>query len=271
MNQSHLRFHTDTGRIYSNKPPLVSRLGSEYVPRFRINIKGQTVASLIKNTAVGDIRNTQSRVRIHTDYFKRSFEILSEPLEPLSVGGFNRDVNLNKLSNNAFSNITTIRENYINISMHTGKHFIKLPGSAIVVNNYVESNPTSNTTSYEPLHIECVKREHVRYVKQCMMLGKPVHPDAIKVFVNDKFDCINGIDSEFLDQFNIYKYQMLELGVKFENVPNFDELFTRFKMPKARSVDENTKNMEIIASEALNIIKASNEFRLVSGTSVENI
>ena len=117
-----------------------------------------------------------------------------------------------------------------------------------------------------PLFITCVDKQHVRYVKQCILLGKAIHPEVLKVFQNSQFDIPRGIFPSLRKAYNNhFVTPMKEMGVEIEIVDNFDEILLKYELPKARGINGYKDNLKVIGDGFLDFLKSSDQANEASG------
>ena len=121
-------------------------------------------------------------------------------------------------------------------------------------NCVIHYNPSDDM--YTPLWMMVIKKDYIKYARQCSLLGKPIHKDCVKLLVNEELDVTRGVYNLIRSRYRKHiKKECIDAGVEIETVANFDEVLNRIELPKAISVNGYVKKLNELGSEFLNDFK----------------
>lgn len=214
---------------------------SEYIPLEAIHINYSPALIQIKMTThlTNDTRRLISRQKI-VDMVKEGIKTLNTPLADFKV----RDTNSISIGKSSVKILTCpgLCSGQIIPLRSSDLNFMVFNGAVFLVE--------SNSKALIPLFVICVEKQYLRYAKQCMILGKPIHPKALKVFQNSNFDTPRGVAPSLRKVYRkYYKETFIKMGVKIEVVDTFDDIFIRHKLPKAQGLGGYKQILETAGKE----------------------
>ena len=170
---------------------------------------------------------------INSDPIKTIVDVLTTPIKMVSFGKRYERASVNSITTgiSSYSNLTSGRNIYLS-QLDTVIHL-----------NHVDR-------SYTPLYILSCKRDDIDYVRKCIMLNREIHPDAVKLFVNEDLDVTRGDFQSIRPSYrkNVKK-PLLQQGVEIITVSNFDNMFNRITKPKAASLTGYIKEMATLGED----------------------
>lgn len=106
---------------------------------------------------------------------------------------------------------------------------------------------------YIPLYTLCIKKELARYALQCAILKRPIHKDALTLFVNDKLDKPNSEFGLLRPHYrkNV-KNPLLKIGIEIQEVKNFDHIYSKLPEIKASTIDAYEESLTNMVKKAIN-------------------
>ena len=169
--------------------------------------------------------------------------------------GLYKQVN-NPIINNFSYNLNIRSESYKRMFKNLYDNLIKIGVNLYISNNQsvIHYNPISKV--YTPLWMMVVKNEYVKYVRQCLILNRPIHNDCLKLLVNEDLDVTRGQFNLIRPSYRKYiKKVFIEQGLTIETVTNFDEVLTRIELPKASSINGYLSKLSEISSDFISSVK----------------
>lgn len=141
----------------------------------------------------------------------------------------------NRLNRSGFVQNSRLGRSVYNIKFDISRTFlvanIRLNGGSPDSSNnrswWYNNNTLRDDINTVPLSCLCVKKEYLRYVRQCLLLNKPIHPEVFTLFVNSNFDKKEGILPNLRPHFrkHILKYYKNK-GIEVKYINNFNSIFT---------------------------------------------
>lgn len=110
----------------------------------------------------------------------------------------------------------------------------------------------------EPMFSVMVRREHVPYIRACMITNTPIPVDMLELWIDRKLD---AVDSSYKIRPTFIKYiktPFTKAGVKVVVHDNmFDVMYTRLKLPKFRNIMERAQWTKQLTTLLISKEKAS--------------
>lgn len=260
-------FYND-GKIFS---PLRANVNSSLVPLENLYINTGDISSIISaiRRELGDVMSF-----VNKDVFKIVFEYLNTPL---------RQINTKEGGNIFQSSPYDLYEGMVIYdgirSYYLGENDIFSVGPFMtsfskIINNLeyqrTFGKQSRDSRSIIPIYIVCINKEHVRYVKQCIVLGKEIHPEVLKIMIHN-----NISNPAFMDPILVENLTR-DVFSKFSSsntimTEDFSEMFTKVTKPKVSGIDGLEGEFEKISNEFLDFVKNGKSKNMTIGDGFELI
>ena len=224
--------------------PFINNLNSNYIPLNRLSLNEielnnskyylNNLLDTINDINMNNYNNYLKRIDIIQSGYKLLFLPLSDVTYRYDTAYYCRS---------SSSSYLKLFNNEIVQTILNDKRLIMSNGCLFYNNNNILT----------PLFITVVNKEHIRYIRQCMIMKKEIHPKAIKILVNSEFDKPRGILPVIRKYYNRYfKKKFIKAGVEIIKVDNFDIIYSKLEIPKPKNIDEHFSILDNLSKDFLN-------------------
>lgn len=228
--------------LYDNfeyKLPFIDNLNSNYIPLYKLMI-----AYTYKNEALYNkiINRDISCVNLNNiDIPQQGYKMLIKNYSEISYS-----INL----------VDNIKNSYLKLFNN------QLLYSRLLGNNFISCNSSifyKINDNIIPLCIMVTKKEYTRYIRQCMLMKKNIHPKALKLLVNSEFDKPRSLLPRTRKYYNKYlKRKLITKKIEIIKVDNFDSIYSKIDIPKSNSIEEYELILANLSTEYLNACNLNN-------------